>query len=150
MNLQLDDFLRGLRESIERIRTPIDPIAIQGTAVRVFHEFSTVAGSGVVRFDLQSPPSDGYNRVDVSFTVKSRTGPSSVDFIKIYHQPQSDVEVIGNALFDVTTGVPYHSTANTFYTLEIPDRNSTIGIVCTAHPDNDSIIEVNCIFWRQY
>lgn len=138
-NVDWQGFLRGIRESIETIRTPIDPIAIQGTAHGVdsgIVYFSEEGGSIEVR-----PPSDGYNRVNVICK-----GPAGMDLLVVYEQPQSNSSIIGHALHNPLTGIHINPQNNITYTLEIPDRNTSI--VLRSNLSGGAYLK--CVFWRQY
>jgi hypothetical protein len=144
-NVDWQGFLRGIRESIETIRTPIDPIAIQGTAHAVNSFISIPSGqTGVVSC---FPPSDGYNRVTV--LLESVTG---ADLFVHYQQPQKNVveEFFGYALSNPLTGAHINPVPGVAYTIQIPDRNC--GITCTLLNDrgNATSMHLKCIFWRQY
>ena len=148
-NVDWQGFLAGIRESIERIRTPIDPVQLQGTAHEVSQRLTVAAFTpgGSVQFGstFLHPPSDGYNRVTFLHGLKG-----TVDVFKVYNQPQRQ-QISGYALSNQLTGAHINPSFGTWYTIEIPDRNCYIQFVAT----NDSYElpydgMTYAIFWRQY
>lgn len=142
-NVDWQGFLRGIRESIETIRTPIDPIAIQGTAHCAVKTVKVAADStGMAEV---FPPSDGYNRVNV-LTKHPRTAD-----LLLNHQPSQGSQFIGYALHNPLTGVHLNVSSQVWYTIEIPDRDSFLTL---RYDNSDSYdeteIQLTCVFWRQY
>ena len=135
-------FLQGLRESIEKIRTPIDPIAIQGTANRM--TAYTVIPTGSAGSVSLYPPSDGYNRV----AVLCRCPPNSE--LLLNHQPSQGPLIQGYALHNPLTGAHINPVSSVWYTVEIPDRDSFLQLDYDNQSGDQAQLLLNCVFWRQY
>lgn len=138
-NVDWQGTLQGIREAIEKIRSPIDPIRIQGTATRA------IADGPVARL---SPPGDGYNRCMVFW---SGTSDRPKPVYGIYNQPQTS-EIFGRITIAQIAGnppttsvlpmlVPKDTWSPVF---EIPDRDFSVQI------QDSSVTVAYAIFWRQF
>lgn len=144
-NVDWQGFLRGIRESIETIRTPIDPIAIQGTAAVCTQSISVEAGEDGIA--AVYPPSDGYNRATV---VVNGIYAGDADIWTTYNQPQQSFERAWYSIVNPLTGAHINPINSVGYTIEIPDRNC--GIEMRYH--NSLLVpmkpRLDVVFWRQY
>lgn len=129
------DFLQSLRESLERLRTPLDPISIQGTSIG-FVNRSPVTGESL----FVSPPSDGYNRVSVVTSA-----PAGINAGMVYRVNGRGAAEVGG-WFPTIAGAQ-GEISNTWETFEIPDRNVCIRFYNSAALGQPA---VTAVFWRQY
>ena len=150
-NVDWQGFLRGIRESIETIRTPIDPIAIQGTAHQVGGKYTIPAGRGQLGASTLTisltPPSDGYNRVTFwGYFGRVAVGSCSL----LYQQPQKEAITSSHVLSNSLSGAGYEPKDGVAYTIEIPDRNCGLEWYMMNSDEEANEFELSCIFWRQY
>lgn len=150
MNLELGNFLAGLRESIERIRTPIDPISIQGSA-RAFSQEVTIRPSETVE-QVFAAPSSGYNRA--AFVVFHGSDVTTNAFVNYFPQ-EGEIRlpkagIVGYALHNLLTGTHYDPASGVWYTVEIPDRNAGLLFNLANTAVVDRTVQMYCVFWRQY
>lgn len=154
MNLELNNFLSGLRESIERLRTPVDPISIQGTS-RAFRKVAQVEGNPDSSTVLYvQPPSDGYNRLMFCWQGQAGIYDAFLEYV-----PQEGEFVTQNAGFAQTmfayalhnplTGTHINPAPAVWYVVEIPDRNMQLTFRASTIGGNTSVI-LDAVFWRQY
>lgn len=156
-----DKFLQtfqSVAESLERLRTPNTPIAIQQSAKSVRNSI-TLAANASHLFTFV-PPGNGYNRVMLHCLVPGIIplfGTFSYGFSQENPQTMKKLDITGSYGFlpsarisSVAAGVPSYTMDINQVTLEIPDGDIFLMVNATNGAAATRVMTVTTTWFRQY